>query len=232
LIPSFIFTPTVDNYSVIVSKYDFLPQLVTTLYITIFTVLAGAVIGIPAAYALSRARILFKKAIMFFILLVRFLPYIMFIIPLFILMTRLGLTGTHFALFLTLMMIPLPIIIWLMKGFFDDIPVDSEEAAFIDGANRFQAFWRIALPSAAPGIAAIVVLSFIFTWNQFLIPLIMAGRETKTIIYGMNKFMGGETWAERTGPMSAWIVAVVVPVVIISLLVNKYMVKGFTQGID
>jgi multiple sugar transport system permease protein len=232
LVPTFIFTPITDNYKVIVNEYDFFPQLSTTLYVTIFTVAMSSIIGIPAAYALSRARFLFKKYVMFFILLVRFLPYIMFIIPLFMLMTRLQLSGTHFALFLTLTMIPLPIIIWLMKGFFDDIPVDFEEAAFIDGANRFQAFWRIALPSAAPGIAAIVVLTFIFTWNQFLIPLIMAGRETKTIIYGLTRFTGGEAWAERTGPMSAWIVAVVIPVVIISLLVNRYMVKGFTQGID
>jgi multiple sugar transport system permease protein len=232
LTPSFVFKPVIDNYRIIIQENDFLRQLRTTLFITSFTVIISALIGIPAAYALSRARFLFKKWIMFFILLVRFLPYIMFIIPLFILMTRLGLSGTHVALFLTLLMIPLPILIWLMKGFFDDIPVDSEEAAYIDGATRLQTFFRITLPSATPGIAAIVVLSFIFTWNQFLIPLIMAGRDTRTIIYGLTRFIGGETWALRLGPMSAWIVAVVLPVVLISLLVNKYMVKGFTQGID
>ena len=156
----------------------------------------------------------------------------MFIIPLFILLTRLGLSGTNFAMFLTLTMIPLPIVIWLMKGFFDDIPTDSEEAAYIDGATRFQSFIKIVVPSAAPGIAAIVTLTFIFTWNQFLIPLMMAGRETRTVILGLAQFMGGELVTERTNLMAAWTAGVVVPVIIIALIVNKYMIKGFTQGID
>lgn len=229
---SFFFKPTLDNYIDIVRECEFLFQLKNTLFMVIVTVSLSAIIGIPAAYSLSRAKILFKNWIMFFVLLVRFLPYIMFIIPLFILMTRLGISGTQFSLFLTMMMIPLPITIWLMKGFFDDIPVDVEEAAYIDGSSRFGAFLRIVIPSATPGIAAIIVLSTIFTWNQLLIPLIMAGSESRTVIIGLLQFIGGETCFARVGLMSAWIVGIIVPAIIISLIVNKYMVKGFTQGVD
>lgn len=229
---SLIFKPIIDNYLQIVKQFDFFLYLRNTVFITVMTVVICALVGIPAAYGLSRFQFFGKRMTLFFILLVRFLPYILFILPLFMLMTRIGLVKTFPGLILAYITVPLPILIWLMKGFFDDIPVDTEEAALIDGASRFQAFLRVVLPAAAPGIASITILIFIIAWNQFLIPLIIAGYKNRTLIIGLTQFMGGETWGHRLGLMSAWSIAVIIPVIIIALAVNKYLVRGFTQGID
>ena len=232
LTPSLFFTPVLDNYISIFQRFNFLPYLKNSIYISITTILITSLIGIPAAYALSRATIFFKKGLMFLVLLVRLLPYIIFILPLFIFFTQFNIKGTFFSLFITMMMISLPLTIWLMKGFFDDIPVDFEEAAYIDGASRFRAFVIIVLPHSAPGIAAITVLGYIFTWNQFLIPLIMGSTNMGTLSYGVIRFLGGEVWGEKIGAMSAWVFATIIPVILITIAINKYLVKGFIQGID
>ena len=224
--PVLFFEPTLVNYAV-VARERFMFFFENSVIITGGSVLLTILLGVPAAFGLSRLRIRFKKTIMLFILSVRFSPYIVFALPLFLIMSQLGLIGNRTAIVFVYIIINLPVVIWLMRAFFDDIPRELDEAAAIDGASRFRAFRSVAVPCAAPGIATVTVLSFIFAWNEFLFALVLSGRDAQTLTVGLTRFLGGMESAVRWGLLSAWSVAIIAPVVVLSLLVNRQLRKGF-----
>jgi len=119
-------------------------------------------------------------------------------------------------------------VIWLMKSFFDSVPRNIDEAAALDGASQFRIFWQIVLPSALPGVATVTILSLIFAWNEYLFALILSGREAQTLTVGLTRFLGGMETAVRWGMLSAWSIAVIAPVVLMALLVNRQLRRGFT----
>ena len=224
--PVLFFEPTLVNYAV-VARERFMFFFENSVIITGGSVLLTILLGVPAAFGLSRLRIRFKKTIMLFILSVRFSPYIVFALPLFLIMSQLGLIGNRTAIVFVYIIINLPVVIWLMRAFFDDIPRELDEAAAIDGASRFRAFRSVVVPCAAPGIATVTVLSFIFAWNEFLFALVLSGRDAQTLTVGLTRFLGGMESAVRWGLLSAWSVAIIAPVVVLSLLVNRQLRKGF-----
>lgn len=225
--PVLFFQPTLENYFV-VARERFAFYFENSVVITGGSVLLTVILGVPAAFGLSRLRIRFKKTIMLFILSVRFSPYIVFALPLFLIMSQLRLIGNRTAIIFVYIIINLPVVIWLMRAFFDDIPQELDEAAAIDGASRFRAFRSIVLPCAAPGIATVTILSFIFAWNEFLFALILSGRDAQTLTVGLTRFLGGMEAAVRWGMLSAWSVAIIAPVVILALLVNRQLRRGFS----
>ncbi len=226
--PVIIFEPTLINYDV-VAREGFLFYFRNSAIVAITSVALSLLVGVPAAFGLSRFSIKGIGGIMLYVLSVRFMPYIIFALPLFFLMSRLGIIGTHGGLIFVYIIISLPIVIWLMKSFFDSVPRYIDEAAALDGASQFRVFWQIVLPCALPGLATVTILSLIFAWNEYLFALILSGRDAQTLTVGLTRFLGGMETAVRWGMLSAWSIAVITPVVLMALLVNRQLRRGFTS---
>ncbi len=226
--PVIIFEPTLINYDV-VAREGFLFYFRNSAIVAITSVALSLLVGVPAAFGLSRFSIKGIGGIMLYVLSVRFMPYIIFALPLFFFMSRLGIIGTHGGLIFVYIIISLPIVIWLMKSFFDSVPRYIDEAAALDGASQFRVFWQIVLPCALPGLATVTILSLIFAWNEYLFALILSGRDAQTLTVGLTRFLGGMETAVRWGMLSAWSIAVITPVVLMALLVNRQLRRGFTS---
>ena len=165
--------PTLQNYARLLNPtndtgHQFLVYFWNSFYVSSMTTILGVAVAVPAAYAFSRFRFPGRTVLFFSVLLRNMFPAVVFLMPLFILMRWLGLVGTHTSLILTYLTFGLPLSIWLLKGFYDNIPIQLEQAARIDGATRFQAFLLIVMPLSTPGIIATSIFSFIGAWNEFI----------------------------------------------------------------
>lgn len=223
--PQWFFTPTFQNYIDVFVKNSFFEYLKNSTIIAVAAVGIGLIFGLPAAYSLAR----FKQAgFGFVILLVRILPGIVFLVPLFIIYRRLGLINTYTGIIATHIIVVLPTIIWIMTGFFEDVPRELEDAAMIDGCSRMSAFFRIILPLSRPGIVAVVILSFIASWNNFVFVLILGGSKTITLPMAVYNFMSFEdvNW----GGLNAAATLITLPILLLSLLVQKHLARGLTMG--
>ncbi|MDQ3250600.1 MAG: carbohydrate ABC transporter permease [Chloroflexota bacterium] len=223
--PQWIFTPTLRNYVEVFTENPFLEYVLNSTIIAVAAVGIGLLFGLPAAYSLARYK---QAGLGFVILLVRILPGIVFLVPLFIIYRRLGLINTHVGIIATHVIIVLPTIIWIMAGFFEDVPRELEDAALIDGCSRASAFFRIILPLARPGIVAVVILSFIASWNNFIFVLILGGSKTITLPMAVYSFMSFEdvNW----GGLNAAAAIITLPILLLSLLVQKQLARGLTMG--
>ena len=228
--PVLFFRPTLEHYFG-VAHQGFFTYLRNSAIVTLSSVALCVALGIPAAFGLSRFAVPGRKTIMMAILSVRFLPYIVFALPMFLIMVQLGIIGTLGGLLFVYIIINLPVIIWLMRTFFDDIPRDIDEAAAMDGASQGVTFFRVVLPCALPGVATVTILSLIFAWNEYLFALFLSGRYAQTLTVGLTRFLGGMETAVRWGMLSAWSIAIVAPIVVLSLLVNKQLRRGFTSDL-
>lgn len=224
--PKLLFTPTLENYQRVLDA-GFAAFFRNSVVITLAAVALSVGLGVPAAYGFSRLRVPAGRALLLFVLSIRFVPYIVFAVPLFIMMVGLQLVGTHGAIVVVYILINLPLVVWLMKSFFDDVPTDIDDAAAVDGANRVQSFAFVVLPSAAAGVACVTILSFIFTWNEYLLALVLSGRAAQTLPVVLTRFLGGMEDPVRWGLLSASSVVVLAPVVIVTLLVHRYVRAGF-----
>ena len=224
--PKLLFTPTLQNYHRVLDA-GFAAFFRNSVVITVAAVALSVGLGVPAAYGFSRLRVPAGRPLLLFVLSIRFVPYIVFAVPLFIMMVGLQLVGTHGAIVVVYILINLPLVVWLMKSFFDDVPTDIDDAAAVDGANRLQSFAYVVLPSAAAGVACVTILSFIFTWNEYLLALVLSGRAAQTLPVVLTRFLGGMEDPVRWGLLSASSVVVLAPVVIVTLLVHRYVRAGF-----
>jgi multiple sugar transport system permease protein len=227
--PRLVFTPTLENYHRVLDA-GFASFFRNSVIITLAAVALSVALGVPAAYGFSRLRVPAERPLLLFVLSIRFVPYIVFAVPLFVILARARLVGTHGALIVVYILINLPLVIWLMKSFFDDVPTDIDDAAAVDGANRLQSFALVVLPSTAAGVACVTVLSFIFTWNEYLLALVLSGRAAQTLPVVLTRFLGGMEDPVRWGLLSASSVVVLAPVVIVTLLVHRYVRAGFAGG--
>jgi multiple sugar transport system permease protein len=189
--------------------------------------LLAILLGTLAAYSIARYRV-GGDNLSFWILSIRMAPPIAGIIPIFMIMRYLGLLDTHLALILAYCLFNLPFAVWLIKGFFEDIPADVEGAALVDGYNRFQAFWKVALPLAVPALIVTGLFCFIFSWNEFLFALVLSRSRVTTLPVVISGMVGGHEimWGE----ISALSVMTSLPVVILALLLQRYLVRGLTLG--
>jgi multiple sugar transport system permease protein len=199
-----------------------------SMIISFGAVALSIVAGIPAGYALARFNFPFKNALAFLFMSFRFVPFIAFVIPLYILYHKLGLYNTHLGLILAYQLISLPFTIWMLRSFFMEIPTEIQEVARIDGCSAIGVLVRIILPLSGPGIAVTVILGFMFCWNAFNFPLMLAGRQTFPVTVGAIQFISYEQvlW----GQMAAASIVAVMPQLILSLMVQKYIVRGLTMG--
>lgn len=236
--PKFVFTPTIDNYAALIigeqrgeyssTRPDFPLFFLNSMIISFGAVALSVLAGIPAAYALARFDFPLKNALAFVLMSFRFVPFIAFVIPLYLIYQRLGLYNTHAGLIFAYQLITLPFTVWMLRSFFQEIPLEIQEAAKIDGCSWFGVLTRVILPLSLPGISVTVILGFIFSWNAFNYPLMLAGRQTFPVTVGAIQFISYEQvlW----GQMAAATIVAALPQLVLSLMVQKYIVRGLTMG--
>ncbi|MBL8830946.1 MAG: carbohydrate ABC transporter permease [Rhodospirillales bacterium] len=190
-----------------------------------FATLVAIAVGVPAAYGIAKAQA-HKLAVL--TLIARITPALSYLIPLYILFQWIGLTGTIWPIAITHLVITLPIFIYVMIGFFESLPQELEEAALIDGCTLWQAFRHVALPLARPGIVVGGILSIIFSWNNFVFAAILGGRQTRTLPVAVFNMLTFEQVA--WGPLAAAALLVTLPVLVLTLLIQKEIVGGLTAG--
>ncbi|MFS8064177.1 MAG: carbohydrate ABC transporter permease [Luteimonas sp.] len=221
------FTPTLEHYKALWRgnfAFSFFNSVVTSVSATAL----GMLIGVPAAYALSRARFRSAGQVGLWILVTRMAPPVAFTIPLFIVFRYLNLHDTRTGLVIVYLTFSLAFVIWMMKPFFDAVPKELEEAAAIDGCGTWGTFLTITLPLTGPGLAATAVICFIGAWNDFFFALILTRTQATTApvaIVGFIQYAGWE-W----GRMAAAGTLVMLPVVLFSIVVRKYLVRGMAAG--
>jgi multiple sugar transport system permease protein len=226
--PSFIFAPTFENYANVIKDPAVQGFLWNSLIVGLGTTGLGLLIGVPAAYILARFNFRHSHDVGFWILSTRFTPPIAMLIPFFIMFYKTGLLDTHVGLIIAHLGVNLSMIVWLMRSFFRDLPRELEDAASIDGASQLQTFLWVMLPLAKPGMAAVAILTFLFSWNEFLFSLVLGGTSVTTIPVGLYKFIGYQqiVW----GNLSAAAVIMIAPVLFFVLLVQRHLIKGLTFG--
>lgn len=226
--------PTLDAYVELLSPRReigrvFLRYLLNSLWVSTATTVLGVVTAVPAAYAFSRFRFPGRNVLFYGVLLRNMFPAVVFLMPLFIMMRFLGLVNTQLSLILTYLTFGLPLSIWLLKGFFDNIPIQLEQAARIDGASRFQAFLLVVMPLSSPGIIATAIYSFIQAWNEYVYALTFLNDDAKlTLPVGLQHFFT-EYATNWPGLMAASFI-MSVPVVAMFLVLQKYFVRALTDG--
>ncbi len=226
--PKWIFQPTLKNYVEIFKTSPLLGYGFNSFIVASLNTGACLIIGSLAAYGLARFKFRGSDDLAFWFLSIRMMPPVAGIIPLYIIMKNLRLLDTIWCLILVYLTFNLPFVIWMLKGFFDEVPREIEESALIDGCSEFGVYYRIALPLIAPGLAATAILAFIFSWNEFLFALILTGTRAVTLPVGIMGFMKetGINW----GYMTAGGVLALLPVIFFVTLVQKHLVKGLTMG--
>ncbi|KMO40771.1 carbohydrate ABC transporter permease [Methylobacterium aquaticum] len=213
------------NYTDVLESNRFSTYFVNSLLVTGTATLLALLVGVPAGYGIARMKAA-KAAVV--ILVARITPGLSYLIPLFLLFQWLGLLGTLWPQIIIHLVVTVPIVIWIMIGYFETTPLELEEAAVIDGASRWQVFRYVALPIAKPGIAVAMILAVIFSWNNFVFGIVLAGRETRTLpvaVYNMISF-DQLSW----GPLAAAALIVTLPVLVLTVFAQRQIVAGLTAG--
>lgn len=239
--PKLIFAPTLENYQAVLAGTtqirpgDYVPanpffpqQLLNSTIASFSTAVICLVAGAPAGYALSRLRFRGKRDLGFFVLGSRFVPPIAIVVPVFGLYASFGWTNTMYGLIVAYVAMNLGFVVWMLKGFFDEIPHEIDDSALVDGCSRFGAFWRIVLPMTRAGLVATAILTVLFVWNEFLFALVLTGQQTTTATVGLTTFIGGRQIA--WGSLCAAGTIVTIPVIAMVLLTQRHLVRGFTSG--
>jgi multiple sugar transport system permease protein len=221
----FVFTPTLRHYNNVLGQYAFHIFIWNSFVVATLSTLFSLVLGLPAAYAIARFRM---PRFGLVLLLARIVPGITFLIPWFILFSQLKLVGTYTALVLSHMLVGMPFVAWVMISFFESLPTELEEAGQVDGLTRIGSFWRIALPLSMPGIITGSILAFIFSWNNFMFSVVLSGQRTRPSPVAIFNFISYATidW----GGLMAAAVIITLPVLIITLFVQRYIISGLTAG--
>jgi len=217
-----------NSGQVITGTSDYLDRLKNSLIIAGSSTIFAVVLGLFTAYAFSRFPVAGKDDLMFFILSTRMLPAVVVTIPLFIMYRQLGMHDTHIGMILLYTVFNLSLSVWLLKGFIDEIPIEYEEAAFVDGYTRMQTFFKIVLPQAMTGIAATAVFCLIFAWNEYAFALMLTSDTARTAPPSIATMQGrgGIEWSA----IAAGSLGFLIPVVIVVFLLRNYLLRGVTFG--
>ncbi|HTO33585.1 MAG TPA: carbohydrate ABC transporter permease [Pararhizobium sp.] len=227
--PIFLWVPTFENYAQVLTQSDFLSSFSNSLIATTCSVLLSLIIGIPASYTFARFSFRGQGVTMILLLIMRMLPPVAILLPLFVLFKAVGLSNTRLSIIIAYTTFSLPLIVWVMKDYFANLPKELEEAAYIDGASRMLAFRKIVLPLARPGIVTAAILSLLLAWNDFIFAAILTNNSTRTSPVLLAAYAGGET-GTNWGAITATGVLVVIPVIIFSMIVQKHLVQGLSSG--
>src|SRR5258707_4084021 len=236
--PSLFFTPTAQNYAAIISgklvtaagplEVPFMNNLLNSVILSAASVALALLLRVPAAYAFARFRFRLGENIAFTLLSFRFAPPLLVLLPLSLYFQQLGLTDTYVGLIWVYQLIALPLILWIVRGYFEDLSPDIEYAYRVAGHSWWRTFTRIAIPLAGPGIAAAGLLAFIFCWNNFVFALILASAAKQPVTVGALAFVTAS--GIQYGQVAAAIVLSVTPTLLLALYAQRYLVEGLSLG--
>ena len=227
--PAWLFTPTLDNYrEVLFGSSSILPNLASSLIVTVSTTLLTLLIAVPAAYALARLRYPGKRASGFYVLATQMLPPVGLIIPYYLALQKVGGLDTYAGMIAIYLTFSLPFAIWLLVSYFEDVPYEMEEAALLDRAGRVRALWHVILPQVRGGIAVTTIFVFLNAWNEFLFAVVLGGNRVRPVTVAMFNFISVEQtqWAR----LAAGAMVAMAPVIVLGLLAQRHIVKGLTVG--
>src|SRR3954469_21917606 len=236
--PSLFFEPTLANYATLLTgklqntagnlDVAFLKNLGNSLLLSTGSVLLSLLLGVPAAYAFARFKFRLGENIAFTLLSFRFAPPLLVLLPLSLYFRQLGLTNSYFGLIWVYQLICLPLILWIVRGYFEDVSPDIEHAYRVAGHSWLGTFLKIAIPLARPGIAAAALLAFIFAWNNFIFALILASADKQPVTVGALAFVTAS--GIQYGQVAAAVVLSVAPVLLLALYAQRYLVEGLSLG--
>jgi multiple sugar transport system permease protein len=227
-VPKWSFAPTLANYPAVFIDKEYWPLAINSVLISVSSTVLCIVIGAPAAYGFARSDFPGKEDLFFFFLTTRMAPPISIAVPLFLFFTSLGLIDTIYAVVIAHTSFNLSLVVWMMRGFFAEIPREIDEAAMMDGRSRLGAFFFVVAPLAAPGIGATAVLCFILSWNEFLYAFILVAFDGRPLTVGIPGLVTphGTLW----GQVAAVAIVATLPIVLFTFLVQKQLVRGLTFG--
>ena len=223
------FTPTLSNFAeVFEPPYSLGQKLLNSTLVATVTVVLAIPVATMAAYSFSRFRLWGETTMLVVILATQFVPAVVIVLPFFVMFRDIGLLDTRIGLILVNLAIVMPFAIWMIKGFIDGIPIDTEEAAMVDGASRLRVIRDIVLPMAAPGLLTAGIFCFIIAWNEFLFALILTNKDAVTLPIGLALFKAeeGDLW----NLLSAAGIIIMVPMFVLALSIRRYFVQGMTMG--
>ncbi|WP_214628000.1 carbohydrate ABC transporter permease [Paenibacillus agaridevorans] len=227
-IPKWTFPATVDNYKAVLLERDFLLYLWNSLIVAGISTVFAVILGSGIAYPFARYKLKGAKDVLTWILTLRIIPPIVTILPIYLLFSKIGLLDSYTGLILMYTFMNIPLATWLLYGFFKDVPGEIEESALVDGCNRFTAFFRVIFPIIGPGLISAGLLSFIFAWNEFLFANILSGPSVRTAPVGLNEY--ATPVSVLWGQIAAAGTLIIVPIAIITLILQRKMVSGLTMG--
>ena len=225
---TFLFRPTLHNYKEVLLRTDYFKAFLDNIIVSSGAVLVSVLVGVPAAYALARYKFKGKEDLAFTILSFKFAPEILVILPLFMIYQTLGIYDTYFGLIWVYQLITMPLLIWVVRGYFEDINVEIEQAAQLDGYPWYSVFLKILLPLIKPGLVAAGLLAFIFAWNSFTFPLLLSGFRIETVTVASLKYIASDT--VHYGQMAVAATVAALPEVILALIIQKHLVRGLSFG--
>ncbi len=225
--PVWVFKPTLENYKMVFSS-RFPGYFLNSLIVSVGTVTLSLLIGVPAGYGLARLRIRRRQDIDFFLLSTRMAPPIAFIVPFFLLWSRLHLVDKYPGLILVYLLFTTAFVVWMMRAFFEEVSPELDEAAWVDGCSKWGAFVRVALPCVKGGLVATTILAVLLTWNEFFYALILTSFDVKTMPVALPGYVGFVRL--RWGELSAAATIVVAPVLVFAALVQRYLMRGLVGG--
>lgn len=220
--------PTLDNFASAVKAPYFLVDLRNGLVITAFAVAGALVVGFLAALAIARFRFYGRRALIMVILAVQLVPFLSLLIPLYLMLNRANLTNSLIGVSITYLVLILPYTVWTLRGFIAAIPRELDEAALVDGCNRWQTFYRVILPLTGPGLVATSIYGFIQAWNEFIIINTLNNPEKQNLMAWLlqNQTNRGTAW----GPLMAGAIITALPVVVFFLIIQRNIAAGLTAG--
>jgi len=224
--PKWAFQPTWSNYIWLLEHYNLQNAILNSIVVSLSATFISLLLGIPAAYVLARFQFSHKSDVEFWIATTRMLPPVVVIIPFYFIWMSLHLLDTRTSLTVTYLVINLPLIIWLMMGFFRSIPREMEEAAQVDGATKLGSFLRVAVPLSLPGVAASSILSFIFNWNEFFFAFVLTSTN-RTLPVEIASFMAVGLEVKYGEMAAAGVIALSIPSILFAILARRYIVSGF-----
>ena len=226
--PTLLFVPTLDHYLEVLRTGAIVSSIWHSLVISVLSTLLAMAVAIPAAYAFARIRFRGRGTLTFYTLLMQMAPPMGLLIPFYWALSQIKLLDTYTGLVSIYLTITVPFSVWLMMTYFAEIPVELEEAALVDGASRFEAFFRIIMPLARGGIAVTTIFAFINAWNDFLYAVVLSGPKTQPATVAIFSFLAAEE--SRWGPFTATGVVIMFPVVLIALVAQRHIVTGLSLG--
>jgi multiple sugar transport system permease protein len=227
--PQWIFTPTLANYAYSFQQNQVGLYLFNSAVVSLTAMAIGLVLGSLGAYGFLRFRVPGGNLLFFLVLATRMVPHIVLIVPLFLMLQRLGILDTRFGLILVYTALDIPLVMWIMHGFFTDFPWELEDAARIDGSSRPGFFFRVLLPLSQPGLAAVAVFTFIANWNEFIMALVLTStRQPRTMPVALALF--NTEFGVRWDYLSAAGMLLILPTLLFTFLMQKFIVRGLTFG--